>query len=131
MTEFPRFEKRWVDDQLRARYERLFEIRGAVTKALEDARNAKLIGSGLDARVTVTANDETRSFLEGFGDDLRFVFIVSQVELVDGSTLSVSVARAEGEKCDRCWNFTTDVGLDPNYPGACARCIESLKETLG
>ena len=131
MTEFPRFEERWVDDELRARYERLFEIRSAVTKALEDARNAKLIGSGLDARVTVTANDETRTFLEGFGDDLRFVFIVSQVELVGGSTLSVSVARAEGEKCNRCWNYATDVGIDPNYPGACARCVQSLKETLG
>jgi isoleucyl-tRNA synthetase len=131
MTEFPRFEETWVDDELRASYERLFEIRSAVTKALEDARNAKLIGSGLEARVTVTANDETRSFLEGFGGDLRFIFIVSQVELVSGSTLSVSVARAEGEKCDRCWNYTTDVGVDPNYPGACARCVESLKETLG
>ena len=131
MTEFPRFEESWVDDELRARYERLFEIRSAVTKALEDARIAKLIGSGLDARVTVTANDETRTFLEGFGDNLRFVFIVSQVDLVGGSTLSVSVARAEGEKCDRCWNYTTDVGVDPNYAGACARCVESLKETLG
>jgi isoleucyl-tRNA synthetase len=128
LTEFPKDEPAWRDDQLLARYERLFELRGAVMKALEDARNAGLIGAGLEAKVTITANSETKTFLESFADDLRFIFIVSQVVLREGDTLSIMVDEAEGEKCERCWNYTTDVGENARYPGACKRCVINLDE---
>ena len=115
---------------LLARYERLFEIRNVVTKALEDARNTKLIGAALEAKITISADADTRAFLESFGEDLRFFFIVSKVEVKDGAELKVDVARADGEKCERCWHYTTDVGSDARYPGACARCVANLEEML-
>ncbi|MCI0390375.1 MAG: isoleucine--tRNA ligase [Acidobacteria bacterium] len=131
LTLFPVVEETWRDDELLARYERLFEIRSTVMKALEDARNARLIGAGIDAKVTITANSETRAFLESFGEALRFLFIVSQVELQEGGELSVKVERADGEKCERCWNYTMDVGADPRYAGVCKRCVANLDEMLG
>src|SRR5262249_26865506 len=129
LREFPAYEEAWRDEKLLKRYERLFEVRGAVMKALEEARNARLIGAGLDAKVTITSAPETKAFLESFGDDLHFVFIVSKVELREGSELSVKVDKADGEKCERCWHYTTDVGADARYPGACLRCVGHLDET--
>ncbi|MCI0660395.1 MAG: isoleucine--tRNA ligase [Acidobacteria bacterium] len=128
LTEFPKDEPSWHDDQLLPRYERLFDIRGAVMKALEDARKTGLIGSGLDAKVTITADSGTKTFLESFGEDLRFLLIVSQVVLREGDALSFKVDEADGEKCERCWNYTIDVGKDPRYPGACQRCVVNLDE---
>jgi isoleucyl-tRNA synthetase len=128
LTVFPKYEELWRDDGLLARYERLFEARDVVMKALEDARNAKLIGAGLEAKVTIIADAETKAFLESFGEHLRFVLIVSEVVLQEGEELSVRVDVADGEKCERCWNYTTDVGADPRYPGACARCVVNLEE---
>jgi isoleucyl-tRNA synthetase len=54
--------------------------------------------------------------------------LVSEIELVDGPTLAVTIRKAAGEKCDRCWNYTIDVGTDERYPGACLRCVTSLDE---
>jgi isoleucyl-tRNA synthetase len=130
LAEFPAYEEVWRNDELLARYERLFELRGAVMKALEDARNAKLIGAGLEAKVTIIASPETRAFLESFGEDLRFVFIVSKVILREGAELSVKVEVADGDKCERCWHYTTDVGSDARFPGACRRCVANLDEML-
>jgi isoleucyl-tRNA synthetase len=130
LTVFPDYAEVFRNDDLRNRYERLFEIRGVVMKALEDARNAKLIGAGLEAKITITANSETRSFLESFGEDLRFIFIVSNVVLGEGEELKVSVDVADGKKCERCWHYTTDVGADPRYPGACQRCVANLDEMI-
>jgi isoleucyl-tRNA synthetase len=126
LTEFPAYDEALRDDGLLKRYERLFEIRGAVMKALEEARNARLIGAGLEAKVTITAPHETKAFLESFGEGLRYVFIVSKVELREGAELGVKVDAAEGKKCERCWHYTTDVGADARYPGACLRCVGNL-----
>ncbi|MGH9847233.1 MAG: isoleucine--tRNA ligase, partial [Blastocatellia bacterium] len=128
LTVFPAYEEAWRDDALRGRYERLFGVRGAVTKALEDARNRKLIGAGLEAKVTITADAGTLAFLESFGEDLRFLFIVSRVSLNEGAGLGVKVEKAAGVKCDRCWHYTTDVSANPRYPGACGRCAANLDE---
>jgi isoleucyl-tRNA synthetase len=140
LTEFPAYEEAWRDDDLLKRYERLFEIRGAVTKALEEARVADLVRRSEEAKITITAPPETKAFLESFckggkggegGEDLRFVFIVSKVELREGAGPSVKVDKADGEKCERCWHYTTDVGADARYPGACRRCATNLDEMLG
>jgi isoleucyl-tRNA synthetase len=95
-------------------------------KALEESRNAKLIGSGLEAKVTIASDAKTKAFLDSFGEDLRFDFIVSKVELREGVELDVKIDKAEGEKCERCWHYTTDVGADARYPGACLRCVGNL-----
>ena len=128
LTLFPAAEAGWNDRALLERYEKLFEIRGAMTKALEEARNAKLIGSPLEARVIVEADANTREFLASFGESLRLLLLVSQVKLVDGPELKIAVETADGEKCERCWHYTTDVGSDARYPGACARCVANLVE---
>jgi isoleucyl-tRNA synthetase len=125
---FPAYEAAWRDESLLARYDKLFEIRGAVMKALEDARNQKLIGAGLEAAVTIAAAPETKAFLESFGEDLRFLFIVSKVKLNEGAELNVKVEKAAGTKCERCWHYTTDVSANPKYPGACGRCAANLDE---
>ncbi len=128
MTVFPTVVGEWQDSVILTRYDRLFGIRDQVMKALEDARNARLIGAALEAKVTIASNAETRAFLESFGEELRFIFIVSKVVLDDGAELKVSVEAAEGEKCDRCWHYTSDVGSDERYQGACARCAATLNE---
>ena len=120
-----------ADPALDARFERLIALRETVLKALEHARAEKRIGGALEAKVVLRAPDETLAFLASFGADLRFLFITSGVEL-EGTApeTQVEVRPADGVKCQRCWNFTTDVGGDPAWPGACARCAASVREIL-
>jgi isoleucyl-tRNA synthetase len=108
-------------------------VRETVLKALEEARNQKLIGGNLQAQVTLTAADPVYSTLQRFKDDLRYFFIVSAVELKkaagNGDTpVAVQVSKAPGEKCERCWNFSTHVGEDKEYPAVCERCSAVLNE---
>jgi isoleucyl-tRNA synthetase len=124
------------DAEIRSRWERLFAVRDVVLRELEEARNAKVIGSSLEARVSVKASEEAYALLERYRDELRYVFIVSQVSLeraedsegASGVGVSVKVSRAEGEKCERCWNYSTRVGEQKRYPTACERCVAALSE---
>jgi isoleucyl-tRNA synthetase len=115
---------------LAARWDQLFSIREEVMRALEDARVARLIGGALEAAVDITASGQTYELLAGYGDDLRYVFIVSQVTLTQADTgeLSITVRRADGHKCERCWNYSTHVGESTRYPTVCERCVEALEE---
>ena len=122
---FPERARPTDAEALEARYGRLFQVREVVQKALEEARKAKLIGSGLDAMVTVRAEGEELAFLEGAAPELPAVFIVSKV-LLERGPLSATVARAPGTKCARCWGFFEDVGKDPRHPEACAKCAAAL-----
>jgi isoleucyl-tRNA synthetase len=112
-------------EALEARYGRLFEVRGVVQGKLEEARRAKLIGSGLEAMVTVSAEGEQLALLEEARAELPTLFIVSKVVLARGP-LSVEVTRAPGVKCERCWIFAEDVGVDPKHPTLCAKCAGAL-----
>jgi isoleucyl-tRNA synthetase len=100
--------------------------REQVLKALEETRNAKQIGTGLEAQVTLIASDPMYSVLARYKDQLRYVFIVSAVELKQATNgdaaLRVLVSRAPGSKCERCWNYSTQVGADAKYPTVCERC---------
>jgi isoleucyl-tRNA synthetase len=111
----------------------LRSVREVVLKALEEARDQKLIGANLQAQVTLTAADPVFSVLERFAGDLRYFFIVSAVALrkgapSGGSPVAVQVEKAAGLKCERCWNFSTHVGEDEAYPTICERCSPVLKE---
>ncbi len=112
-------------DALEARYGRLFEVREVVQGKLEEARRAKLIGSGLEAMATVRAQGEQLRLLEEARAELPALFIVSKVVLAEGP-LSVEVARAPGVKCERCWIYAEDVGKDPAHPTICGKCAEAL-----
>jgi isoleucyl-tRNA synthetase len=108
-------------------------VRDEVLKALEEARNSKLIGTGLEARVTVSASDPVYSTLSRHAEQLRYLFIVSAVSLTqtsgNGTTgLHVEVKKADGLKCERCWNYSTRVGEDKHYPTVCERCSAVLEE---
>jgi isoleucyl-tRNA synthetase len=114
-------------DALEARYGRLFEVREVVQGKLEEARRAKLIGSGLEAMVTVRAEGEQRKLLEDAKAELPTLFIVSKVVLdPKPGPLSAEVARAPGQKCDRCWVYAEDVGKAPAHPTVCGKCADAL-----
>ncbi|HWW15842.1 MAG TPA: isoleucine--tRNA ligase [Candidatus Dormibacteraeota bacterium] len=111
----------------------LRSVRDDVLKVLEEARNNKLIGTGLEAHVTVAASDPVYSVLSRHGDQLRYLFIVSAVTLTQASgngtgSVHVEVKKADGSKCERCWNYSTRVGEDKAYPTVCERCSAVLKE---
>jgi isoleucyl-tRNA synthetase len=125
---FPEIVASEEDAELLKRWDRIFEIREAVLKSLEEARTEKLIGSSLEAKVILSVNEETFMFLKPYADELRYIFIVSQVELKKSDELKIEVKRADGNKCERCWNYSVKVGEFHNYPTICERCFEALKE---
>jgi isoleucyl-tRNA synthetase len=112
----------------------LFGYREAVLAKLEDARVAKLIGSSLEARVEISAGAHAYDKLKRHADDLRYTFIVSEVQLLepnvemDADQIDVTVARAHGEKCERCWNYSARIGESSKYPTVCERCVAALQE---
>jgi isoleucyl-tRNA synthetase len=114
----------------------LRHVRDEVLKALEEARNDKLIGTGLEAQVRITAGEPLYTLLKRHEAQLRYLFIVSAVTLTPGAgngtgTVKVEVKKAEGRKCERCWNYSTRVGEDTEYPTICERCSAVLKEMEG
>lgn len=122
--------------EIEEKFERLFELRDTVMKALELARNDKKIGKSLDAKLTVFADGDTADYLCGFGDDLKNIFIVSAVSVktdapVEGayseeeSEISVLVENADGRKCDRCWSYSED-GVSDEDGFVCKRCAKIL-----
>ncbi|MBK8465680.1 MAG: isoleucine--tRNA ligase [Chloracidobacterium sp.] len=115
---------------LNEKWEKIFAIRDEVLKALEDARNDKQIGSSLDANVILTTDAATTRFLMDYFDQLRYVFIVSQVEVHEGDAFRVEIQKADGEKCERCWNYSVRVGEFVEYPSVCERCNDALKEIV-
>jgi isoleucyl-tRNA synthetase len=128
LAEFPREVERLIDADLEARWTRLREIRDEVNRALETARQEKLIGTSLAARVSLTAGGATAALLARYEADLPMLFIVSQVSLdaTGPEGVSVSVSRAEGEKCDRCWRIVPEISRAPGTEGLCSRCIDAL-----
>jgi isoleucyl-tRNA synthetase len=112
----------------------LFGYRDTVLGKLEEARIAKIIGSSLEARVEISAGSEAYDKLKQHAEDLRYIFIVSEVTLLepnaamDAAAIEVTVARAHGEKCERCWNYSTRIGESSDYPTVCERCVAALEE---
>lgn len=119
-----------TDDQLFETWERIFTIRDEVLKALETARTEKQIGSSLEAKVILSADRDTTRFLLDHYTELRYIFIVSQVEVHEAESISVKIERADGEKCERCWNYSTRVGEFSKYPTVCERCAGALDEIV-
>ncbi|RMH34518.1 MAG: isoleucine--tRNA ligase [Acidobacteria bacterium] len=133
IARFPEVAFSKEDEELLERWEKIFEIRNLVLKTLEEARVEKLIGSSLEAKVILSVSKELHEFLKPYSDDLRYIFIVSQVEVIesdhlDNAEVSVEVKRAEGQKCERCWNYSVRVGEFESYPTVCERCFEVLKQ---
>jgi len=115
-----------IAGDLRAVYGTVLEVKDVVTKALEEARADGTIGKSQEAAVTIEAPAEVVTALEA-RPALADLFIVSTVTLVPGADeVRVTVQRAEGEKCPRCWNIRTDIGSDAAHPEVCGRCAKVL-----
>lgn len=108
----------------------LRKLRADVLNALEAARQAKQIGSGLEAQVFLGLSEEQRASIAMYTPLLADLFIVSQVHITDEAG-RIEIKAADGIKCERCWKYTTDVGSDPAFPTACARCAAAVREMFG
>jgi isoleucyl-tRNA synthetase len=155
-----KLEDQWHNPELAASWQVLRDIRAEVNKVLEQARAEKAIGSSLEAKLLLYVPDLAlrqqlqlmnpdglsgnslggNSSSDNHVDELRYLFLTSQVELPDSSTaldqakyksqtdaLAVGVVDAEGEKCDRCWNYSTQVGKSHQHPLLCDRCVLVLQ----
>jgi isoleucyl-tRNA synthetase len=137
LERFPEVPLVWLDDTLKRDWDRLLEVRREVAKALEAARAQKLIGSALEARVRVeSAPEDLPGLLGAKRELLPTLFIVSRVDLEPGPGrasvhyesqdipgLVIGIDRAPGEKCERCWTRSEEVGRDAAHPTLCARCV--------
>jgi isoleucyl-tRNA synthetase len=131
LASFPEVRSEYLDDSLHERWERIWEIRTIVTKALEEARKEKKIGLSLDAQVHLYLPEKVFPFLECYEKDLKSIFIVSSVTLhpaKDEKEVRAEILRAEGKKCERCWNFDVTVGHHPEHQAICGRCVEAIKD---
>ena len=109
------------------------KIREDVNRTLEIARQAKTIGNPLGAKVMLRASAVDAALLDRYRDDLPMLFIVSEVLLdttgAGSAPLQIEVARADGEKCPRCWRFVRSISSAPGTEGLCDRCAEALSRT--
>ncbi|TAJ23946.1 MAG: isoleucine--tRNA ligase, partial [Nitrospirae bacterium] len=129
LASFPTPDPKWANAELAQRWDRLLEIRTTVQAALEAQRRDKVIGSSLEAQVTLHAETSLLEFLKPHQAELPSLFIVSQAVLVpsDGSGLKVDVRKASGNKCERCWNYRESVGNCAEHPTICDRCVEAVR----
>jgi len=112
--------------ELLARWSQLREVRGEVTKAMEEQRIAGVIGSSLQAEVELHASGDKYALLQALGEDLKFVLICSKVTVVESGSEQLIVRAAPHQKCERCWHVREDVGADAEHEGLCGRCVSSL-----
>lgn len=129
----PEIENKWVE---------IIKVRKEANKSLEKARQGKdrIIGNSLDAKVMLYSTDaEIQKFLVENREKLELALIVSEVEIVENidetftkgeeaTDLYIKVLHAEGEKCERCWKYSKEIGKDPEHPTLCPRCTSVLKK---
>ncbi|MGG6100510.1 isoleucine--tRNA ligase [Pantoea allii] len=117
----------------------LLKVRGEVNKVIEQARSDKRIGGALEASVTLYADADLATKLQALGNELRFVLLTSGAQVADYAQaggdaqqsellkgLKIGLNKAEGEKCPRCWHYTTDVGQNPEHAAVCGRCYTNV-----
>ena len=128
MALFPRDFEQWQDAALLERWSALASVRDQVNLRLEEKRKDKTIAANLSARVVIGAGGETAALLKQYESFLPTLFGVSEVELKSGD--GVTVERATGTKCERCWRYVPEVSAEPDRTGLCPRCVEALAEPV-
>ena len=123
--EFPSINEK-SEEALLKKWQAVREVREAVTAAIEPLRADNSVGSSLQAEVAVTAPDTLAGYLKALGEELRFALLVSEVSVAKGDELTVAAKVSGGEKCERCWHYTDDVGSVAAHPTLCARCAENV-----
>ncbi|MDB6240720.1 isoleucine--tRNA ligase [Lactobacillus amylovorus] len=136
LANMPKVEGYANHDELLENWGKFMNLRNDVLKALEDARNKKLIGKSFEAAVTIYPDKETKAMLDDLDADFRQILIVSKLTIADGeapedaeklNNASIVVEHAEGEVCPRCRMIKTDIGEDPKLPKLCGRCAKIVE----
>ncbi len=145
LADFPEAHDEWRDPELEARWAEILKVKGEVSRALELARTDKVIGHPLDARVALLPEGDIKALLyeDGIDEILKEILVVSKVVVEDDIAegegvdvfftgdevpeLKIVISKALGGKCERCWNYDTSVGEDPEAPTICERCRKVLK----
>ncbi|OPL14009.1 MAG: isoleucine--tRNA ligase [delta proteobacterium MLS_D] len=139
MSLFPDVDPNLLDSKLGERWKTLLAVRAEISKAIEVARREKIVGHSLDSSVSLAAPEQLRAFLLDYRDDLERLCIVSHLDVLPGEQkgetifesteftgLTISVSKAPGGKCERCWHYSTTVGSDSDHPTICRRCLANL-----
>lgn len=139
LANMPKVETYANRDELLENWHKFMNLRDDVLKALEDARNKKLIGKSFEAAVTIYPDKETKGMLNDLDADFRQILIVSKLTIADGkvpeeaedlNNASIVVEHAAGEVCPRCRMIRTDIGADPKLPMLCGRCAKIVEENV-
>jgi len=134
---FPEQNPERLDNGLEEYWKRLLDVRSDVLKALELKRAEKLIGHPLDASVCIVPTAELAELLKAAADRLATLFIVSRVDIADSIDheafegvvspgLKIAVYKAPGEKCERCWCYSEELGTNPEHPAICPKCTAAV-----
>ncbi|CAH0346911.1 isoleucine--tRNA ligase [Bacillus sp. CECT 9360] len=125
--------------EIEEKWNTFLSLRNDVLKALEEARNEKIIGKSLNAKVTVYVNEDSKQLLDSIDENLEQLFIVSAFEVAGNieaapehalklEKAAIVVTKADGETCERCWNVSEDVGHVEEHPTLCSRCATVIHE---
>jgi isoleucyl-tRNA synthetase len=128
LSTFPASNKEIIKPEIEEEWEKVWRIREIANKKIEEKRIEKVIGHSLDTKLTIKANENDFALLSKLGNELKDVFIVSQIDLQrDNNETEISVSKAEGEKCERCWQYaTTLTAATGQFPNTCQRCADTL-----
>ncbi|HEX4879845.1 MAG TPA: class I tRNA ligase family protein, partial [Limnobacter sp.] len=113
-------------EALASKWAELLALRARVVKELESLRTEGKIGSSLQGAVSLKLPASLYEAAASLGDDLKFLFIVSNIEIALATEEQIDVATAQGDKCERCWHVRPDTGADPEHPAICGRCVSNL-----
>lgn len=130
LNDFPKTKKEWNNTEISEEFEKILSVRDEVKKNLEQARVSKVIGASLEAKITLTVCKDDFDFFSERKDLLKFLFIVSQLDIYSGEILEVRVEKATGGKCERCWSYSDTVGKNTDTPTLCSRCSDIVKNCL-
>jgi len=139
MTLFPDVNPKYVNKDIGEKWKILVDLKSEVSKAIEIARQNKVVGHSLDSRVDIFAPEKLRALLENYHKDIKSLFIVSGVNILEEDKienpyestefegLKIGVSKALGQKCERCWNYSVTVGGNSDHPTICERCVGNLE----
>lgn len=126
LTLFPRPKKELIDPALEEEWEKIWNLREIVNKHIEAKRASKELGHSLDAKVIIKVTQQEYMILKKLNNECKDIFIVSQCEIQKSNEVEVIVMKAEGKKCERCWQYATDIVESPLFQNVCKRCADIL-----
>ena len=130
LTTYPELVPEYDNIEIREKWAKIVKIKEEVAKEIEKARAEKIVGHSLNAKITIFIENPLYSFIKENQELLKTVFIVSDLEVEEkqgNKELEIKVVQADGEKCERCWMYSTTVGEDKENPTICHRCSEVMK----